>query len=422
MSAVAPAIPRQYQRMFAVMVAAVASVFVLSQIYRYMITLIVPEIARELSLSASEVGTLGATLFFSFAAMQIPAGIIIDRWGPRRAISFMQIFAVAGMAVAAVSESLGTLTLAMMLMGAGSSCNLVSALVVGARWLPADRFAAMTGTLIALGATGHVLSTVPLAIVVDAVGWRHSYAILAVLGAIAGLAAYAAIRNAPPDSSEPPRERETLAASLRGTVHVFRTRGMARLVIMTALGPATFFTMRGLWAGPYFADVQGLAPQTRGTALLVIAVAMIAGNLAYGLLDRRFKSRHKLIGIGAWLLIGAFTLLAIFPAAPLGWALVLFGLLGLFAPYDVILFAHARSMFPHHLVGRAMTTVNLALFVGFASLQFASGHLMQWARAHDFSPAQSFRCVFLFLVAMSVLGFFCYRGIEGARSGDDRLG
>ncbi|MFO0995674.1 MAG: MFS transporter [Alphaproteobacteria bacterium] len=422
MSATASAIPRQYRRMFAVMVAAVASVFVLSQVYRYMITLIVPEIARELSLSASEVGALGATLFFSFAAMQIPAGIIIDRWGPRRAVSFMQVFAVAGMLVASASQSLGTLTLAMVLMGAGSSCNLVSALVIGARWLPGDRFAAMTGTMIALGATGHVLSTVPMAVLVEAVGWRQGYAIVAVLAAVAGIAAYVTVRNAPPDAPQAPRERETLLASLRGTAQVFRTRGMARLVIMTAMGPATFFTMRGLWAGPYFADVQGLAPQARGSALLVVALAMIAGNLSYGFLDRRLNSRRRLVMIGTWLLIGAFALLAAFPEAPLGWALVFFGLLGLFAPYDVILFAHARSMFPHRLAGRAMTTVNLALFVGFSSLQFASGHLMQWAQAHDFTPAQSFRCVFLFLIAVSVVGFACYRGIADARPSDDGSG
>jgi predicted MFS family arabinose efflux permease len=419
LSAAAPAIPPQYRRLFAVMVAALASVFVLSQIYRYMITLIVPEIARELSLSASEVGTLGATMFFSFAAMQIPAGIIIDRWGPRRAISIMQIFAVAGMLVAAASESLGMLTLAMMLLGVGSSCNLVSALVVGGRWLPANRFAAMTGTMIALGATGHVLSTVPLALVVDAVGWRQSYAALAGLAAIAGLAAYATVRNTPPDSSETPRKRETLAASLAGTLQVFRTPGMARLITMTALGPATFFTMRGLWAGPYFADVHGLGPQARGTALLVIAVAMIAGNLSYGLLDRHLNTRRGLVCAGAWLLIGAFALLAAFPDAPLVWAMAMFGLLGLFAPYDVILFAHARSFFPQHLAGRAMTTVNLALFIGFASLQFATGHLMQWAKSQGFGPAQSYRCVFLFLIAVSVIGFLCYRGIEDARPSDD---
>jgi predicted MFS family arabinose efflux permease len=190
---------------------------------------------------------------------------------------------------------------------------------------------------------------------------------------------------------------------------------------MTALGPSTFFVMRGLWAGPYFADVQGLAPQARGTALLVIAVAMIAGNLSYGLLDRRMNTRRGLVRVGAWLLIGAFALLAVFPQAPLVWAMVMFGLIGLFAPYDVILFAHARSMFPHRLAGRAMTTVNLALFIGFSSLQFASGHLMQWTRENDFSPAQSYRCVFLLMIAVSVIGYCCYRGIDDARPTDDRV-
>lgn len=411
-----------FARAFAALVSALATLFVLSQVYRNTNALIAPELALELGLSPAALGGVGAAFFFTFALVQLPAGILIDRWGPRRAIARMQVFAVAGMLVASTAHSAGALTLAMVLMAMGASCNLVGSLVVCGRWLPSDRFATMAGVMIALGGIGHVLATAPLAVVIQALGWRGTYILLAALIAVAGLIVYLVVRDAPPgkEATGQPLQRESLLDGLRGTWEVMRSPDMRHIVVMTALGPATLFTLRALWAGPFFNDVYGLDPQARGNALLFMAMGIIAGNLIYGPLDRRFDTRKGVVTVGAICLAATLLTLALMPSAPLWLAVALVGLIGLFATFDVMLFAHARSLFPHHLSGRAVTTVNLALFIGVGTLQFVSGFVVREAHAHGLSPADAYRIVFGFLAVACLCGLALYRTGKDAPPSQDR--
>lgn len=405
------------------MVAALATLFLLSQIYRNTNALIAPDLALELGLSPAALGGMGAAFFFAFALMQPPAGILIDRWGPRRAIARMQVFAVGGMAVAAVAQSVEALTVAMVLMGMGASCNLMGSLVVCGRWLPSDRFATMAGVMIALGGIGHVLATAPLAVVIQALGWRGIYLLLAGLVAAAGLLVYLVVRDSPPGRETPehtPRGGESLLAGLRGTWEVMRSPDMRHIMVMIALGPATLFTLRALWAGPFFADVYGLDAQGRGNALLFMAGGIILGNLIYGPLDRRFDTRKGVVTGGAICLTATLAALALLPAPSLWLAVLLMALIGVFATFDVALFAHARALFPHHFSGRAVTTVNLGLFSGVAMLQFVSGFLVRDAEAHGLPPADAYRIVFGFLAFTCVSGLALYRTGKDAPPSQDR--
>ncbi len=415
-------VDRNFARAFAALISALATLFVLSQVYRNTNALIAPELAVELGLSPAALGGMGAAFFFTFALMQLPTGILIDRWGPRRAIARSQFFAVAGMVLASASHSISMLTLAMALMAIGAAGNLVGSLVVCGRWLPSDRFATIAGVMIALGGIGHVLATKPLALVIQSLGWRGTYLLLAGLVAIAGLVVYVVVRDAPPGKEEEhdrTRPRESLLGSLRGTWEVLRSPDLRHIMVMTALGPAALFTLRALWAGPFFADVYGLDPEGRGDALFFMAAGIILGNLMYGPLDRRFDTRRGVVTFGAICLAMTLTTLALVPAASLGLAIGLMGLIGVFATFDVVLFAHGRSLFPPHLAGRAVTTVNLALFIGVGLLQFISGFVVREAHAHGLPPADAYRLVFAMLAVSCVSGLLLYRtGKDAPPSGD----
>lgn len=416
-------VDRHFARAFVALISALATLFVLSQIYRNTNALIAPELAIELGLSPAAVGGMGASFFFTFALMQLPIGILIDRWGPRRAIARAQVFAVAGMILASASDSIGVLTLAMVLMAIGASGNLVGSLVIYGRWLPSDRFATIAGVMIALGGIGHVLATKPLALVIQSLGWRGTYLLLAGLVAIAGLVVYVVVRDAPPGREEEhdrSRPRESLLGSLRGTWEVLRSPDLRHIMVMIALGPAALFTLRALWAGPFFADVYGLDPEGRGDALFFMAAGIILGNLMYGPLDRRFDTRKGVVTFGAICLAITLATLALVPTASLGLAIGLMGLIGVFATFDVVLFAHGRSLFPHHLSGRAVTTVNLALFMGVGLLQFASGFVVREAHAHGLAPADAYRLVFGMLALTCLSGLALYRTGKDAPPSQDR--
>jgi len=407
-------------RAFAPALSALAAVFLLSQIYRYATTVVAPEIAREFGLGPGALGGVGAAFFFTFAAMQLPAGILLDRWGPRRVIAAMQIFAVAGLVIAATAPSAAWLTVGMMLLGVGACCNLSGSLVLATRWLPSDRFATLAGGLIAFGGIGHMLSTSPVGYLIESVGWRGGYALLAGLQAMAGLVLYAVVRDAPPGRADLEGQRATsLLESARGIGHVLRTPGMGRLIAAMAMGPPIFFTLRGLWGGPYLSQVHVLDPVERGHVLLVMAAALILGNLVYGPLDRKLDARKPIIVAGGVGLATCFAVFALVMDPPLWAAIVFFAAIGFVSPFDVVIFAHARALVPTRLAGRTITTINFAMFGCVALFQQLSGlGLGALARA-GVDPADAYRVLFAALAVIGFTGAAVYSRVKDARPSED---
>jgi MFS family permease len=408
------AAPAGRLRLFAPVASALAAVFLLSQIYRYLTAVVAPEIANEFGLSPGALGGVGATFFFTFAACQLPVGVALDRWGAQRVIAFMQIFAVAGLVLASQASSAAWLTVAMMLLGLGACSNLSGSLWVATRWLPADRFATMMGLLVAFGGLGHILSTSPIAFVIEALGWRGAYALVAGLQVLGGIGVIVLVRDVPP-WGDPAQARgaSSLLESVRGVWDVVRTPGMTRLFAAMAMGPSIFFVMRGLWAGPYLSEVHALVPTERGHMLLVMSLGLILGNLIYGPMDRRFDTRKRVVMAGAILLTGTYAVFAALPHPELWLTVAIFFALGLVSPYDVAVFAHGRALVPARLAGRTITTLNFALFGGISCLQALSGYLIGALKDSGFDPEAAFRILFACLAALGIIGLAIY-----ARSAD----
>lgn len=156
----------QAWRIYAVLCAG----FVAGQFYRVSNAVIAPELMRSLTISPEAMGVITGMYFLAFAAMQLPAGVLLDRYGPRRTVSGLFLLAVAGSAVFALAEGAGGLALGRGLMGLGCAAGLMGSLVALARWFPAGGFARLSSLLYAIGGAGFLLATTPLAAVSDAVG------------------------------------------------------------------------------------------------------------------------------------------------------------------------------------------------------------------------------------------------------------
>ncbi|BBF93563.1 MFS transporter [Blastochloris tepida] len=377
-----------------VLVATCAGIYVISQFLRGSIGVIAPNLARELSLNAAEIGLLSSLFFLMFAAAQLPLGIALDRFGPRACLLGSVSLAIAGSLLFALAGSFAGLLGARVLMGLGCAALLMAPLAVYARWFPPDRFSTLLGIQMAVGSLGALLATAPLARAAEAFGWRTPFLVVAAITVVSAVVAAVVVRDNPPGKVAP-HNKDSLADSIRGVVHVIRIRDVWRLFLLHTCAYAMYASIQGLWGGPYLTDVYGFELAQRGDMLLLMAVAQICGSFLWGISDRLLDSYRWPTMIGA---IGSALLLLVLPLAgplPQGWLPVWFAAFGLMAAFTPVMMAHGKSLFPPHLVGRGITLLNLANMGGVFVWQAVAGVVVDlYPTANGAYPAAAYHMVF----------------------------
>lgn len=355
------------------LVVALAAMTGLSQFHRASLGVIAPDLTADLALTPAVLGAANGMFFAALLLVQIPVGIALDRAGPRRTVAALTSIAIAGAAFQAFATDGTTLLAARFLIGLGSGASFMAAVVLCARWHSGAAMTLALSRVFALSQMGILLAGAPLAAASGLLGWRGALGASALLTAGCGLLWWRLVRDDPPDSPRVFREPETLKEALLGQLSIWQLPGLARVLSIHLVGYAAAATVLGLWAGPYLADVHGLDATGRGWSLAAMGVAMPAGLLLIGPLERRVGGRRGIVTVAATLAAGTLFSLALWPAAPLGAALALLVLLVLFSAFPVLVVAEGRSLFPDHLVGRGATTVNLAQVLGSALLPMAVG-------------------------------------------------
>jgi predicted MFS family arabinose efflux permease len=396
--------------------AVLTLAYVLSQFFRTALAVVAPEIARDLVLDPARLGILSSAWFWAFAAAQIPIGVALDRWGPRRTVSLLLAWAGLGCALLATARGLDTAVLGQVLIGVGCAPVFMGALVVLARFYDPPQFALLSSTLLAVGSGGGLIGATPLAFMAELMGWRGAFlgmgGVVLATAALVGLVVHDA-----PHGTDPSARHESVAAALRGVLEVLRNRRLWAIVPMSFTGYAVLVTVRGLWAGPYLAEVFALAPVARGNALLLMSVAMILGTMAYGALERRLDRRREPVLAGSAMVVLILLLLGLAPVPSAAMASALLAGLGLFGMTYALLMAQGRRFLADHEIGRGLTFLNGACFTGAALVQAASGVVIDLARAAGTTTAGAYGVLFLFLAALLATALAIY-----SRSPDRRLG
>lgn len=392
------------------MLACMVPLAILSQFYRSANGVIAPNLMADLGLTAEDIGILTGSFFIVFTLLQIPVGVLLDRFGGRNIISAMMVLAVAGSLVFATADGLTGLTVARIMIGIGCAGIMVGSLVICSRWFLPVHYATAMSILFAFSNAGSLVAAGPLAAATSTWGWRGSYLGLAVLAAGFTLLFYLAVRDAPTDHPYHRRTPEKLMVAVVGLREVWSFRDVAYVLPLVSVGYATVITVLGLWGGPYLYDVYGLDEIARGKVLSILALAMIAGTLCYGPLDRRFNSRKALVTAGALATIAALVVLAALPNPSLVLASVLLALFCFFGAYSLVVMAHGLSLFPGRLVGRGVTTLNMGLMGGTAVIQVASGRLIGAVADQAGGSADlPYRWLFLALAVLTLVALAIYR-------------
>jgi predicted MFS family arabinose efflux permease len=411
---------RQAGLMLGVMIALA----IMSQFYRSSNGVIAPELMHELGIDARDIGWSSGAFFVIFALLQIPIGVLFDRYGVRRVLSSMMIFAVIGSCLFAVAQSIGPLVVGRFLIGLGFAGGMVGSLVVLARWHSPSGFTHAMTLLFAMANVGSLLATLPLAAATEWVGWRPTFIVLGIATGIIALLFVVLVRDAPEDGVDRGARPQTLGDSIRGMGEVVHVPGLLNVMPMIAIGYASVVTIVGLWGGPYLHDVYGLDGVARGNLLSAMAIALVLGTLAYGPIQRRVGGFRRVVVAGSIGSAALLLLLGLFSTAPIWITVGLMVAVCFVGAYSVVLMAHGVALIPAELSGRGTTTLNAVLMGGTAILQIASGAVIGLVQDWTGSAAAGYAAFFLLLGALTLgAAAFYHRAPEpdAGRSTDQQV-
>jgi len=378
--------------------------YYLSYLYRTVNAIISPDLVREFGLGPGELGLLTSTYFLTFALFQLPLGILLDRYGPRRVNAGLLMVAGTGAALFGLSDSLGGLIVARALIGFGVSGCLMSSIKVFTLWFPLNRLATLNGWLISCGGLGALSASKPAEELLRISDWHSVFLLLAGLTFVASGAIFLIV---PERAGE--RAPQSLTESLRSVPPILRNANFWKLGLLAICGQGVFMSLQGLWIAPWLKDVVGLSRDEIGSHLLAIALGMIVGATLWGSvadrLSRRGVDMVKVLlgGVGAYLMVLALLALGVTQGTlPLLFSLSVFG------QVLPLIYAIVSREFPLELSGRVTSTLNFLVFFSAFSVQWGTGLIINlWpAQAGSYATAgyaTAFGACFVLVFAPFVL-------------------
>lgn len=372
--------------------APLAFAFLASYFHRTATGVVADNLMREFSIGrATELGGLAAVYFYTYAVMQIPAGILADFWGPRRTVSIGLLAAAAGAGLFGWTDSIAGLYVGRFVSSFGVSLIYVNIVKIHAEWFRTREFGTMTGLVVVAGTLGIVLSATPLAYAVNLFGWRGSFYLIAVYSLVVAALCWLLVRDKPAEAGLPSiaevESREGLAsaaaqmecsgilASLKTTMGNPYTWWP---FLMSATVYGVYMTFIGLWGVPYFMQVYGMSRIDAANLILVMALGAMAGGLLVGILSDRIGLRRApalwavMSFLAAWLLLTVWN-----GGKPPEWALYpLCFTIGLGVSGVNLNVACGKEVNPPQVTGVVAGIVNCGSFVGAALLQPAFGYVL----------------------------------------------
>ena len=365
-----------------------------SYLLRNVNAVIAPELTRDLHIDPARLGLLTSTYLLAFGAFQLPLGVLLDRYGPRRVEVALLLVAATGCLLFAVGGNLAELAAARALIGLGVSACLMASFKAFALWFPADRLASLNAAIMAAGGLGALTATVPLGLALPSLGWRGLFVAIAVLGVLAAL-----LIAASPDKAETHR-RERLTEQLRGLGEILASRAYWRFAPQTALVSGGFMAVQGLWAVPWLMNFNGYSRDAAAFHLLLTGAAMLTGFVFLAALVDRLKRRGlspERLFVGG---LGGGLAVSLLIVADLGPSTVLWFAMGLVFSVSNLAYALLSTRFPSHLAGRSNTALNLAAFAGAFAIQWAFGGAVEALGGAGLDSREAYRWSFAALLLL----------------------
>lgn len=340
-----------------------------------------PTLAAEFGLSAGGLGLLSSVYFLSFAACQLPVGVAMDRFGPRRVNAALLLVAAAGGAWFAHADSAAGAIAARALVGVGVSVALMSSLTAFVLWYPADRLSTMNAVAFSVGMVGAMTVTVPLELLLRVWTWREAF--MLIVGA--NLAVSLLLWLWVPERRAQPRS-ESVSQQIIALKELLGDPAFLRLAVCLGASQCAAVALQTLWIATWLRDVAGYTPAEVARGLLAVNAAMIVGYLAFGraadLLQRRGRSELPLLAGGVAASSACLALLIAGLKSLFLWCAFVAGATAVVLGYSIV-----SRRYPKAMAGRANTAINVFGFAGMFTGQWGIGLVLDlWPQsAHGYA-------------------------------------
>jgi len=377
--------------------------YFVSTLIRAITATLSPVFSTELGLSAGDLGLLAGGYFLGFAAMQLPNGYFLDKYGPKKVILFFLTIAFLSIIAFSKSENFFSLLLSRILIGVGVSVCLMAPLTGYRRWLPVDQQQRANAWMLMTGALGMLASTLPVQLLLPEIGWRNIFLILAgliftTIILITFIIPYWA-------KTETPIEDQGFSSYKIIWTHPY----------FLSLLPLGFFNYGGLqalqtlWAGPWMTNVSGFSPMQAATNLFWVNFSMLITFFIWGFIYPYFHKRG----------ISSDTIMVrCVPISFLALGFIIYSgtnvngfhfALFLIGSVFVSLAQPAVGMaFPNAIAGKALSSYNLILFLGTFVVQWVIGILIDLFKSYGFDTLQSYQAAFSVFAVCCILSYFYF--------------
>jgi MFS family permease len=373
--------------------------YYLSYFFRTINASVSPALASEFGLDAAQTGLLASIYFLVFAGAQIPIGMLLDRFGPRRVQAVLLVMAVGGAALFGTADGFAELLVGRAMIGLGVAGSLMAGLKAIVTWFPRERIALVNGYMIMLGSLGAITATAPTDWLLDWVGWRGLFEVLTVVTVtVAGLIYFVV-----PESE---LNSEKAASSQPLTLwSVYSDPRFLRIAPLSAICIGSSWALQSLWAAPWLADVEGLDRQSQMIQLSIMAIgislaALMLGAVADWLRRRGIRTEVLLAAVAALFVMAELALVLRAPVP----SLIPWSVVSVVGAATVLSYAMIADYFPKELAARANGALNLLHFGWAFVVQYGTGLVVgQWPAQDGHYPTVAYQVAFGLSTAVQVV-------------------
>lgn len=358
-----------------------AALYLIAFYQRVAPAVITQELERDFGLSAAALGNLSAFYFYGYVAVQIPTGLLADRWGPRRLLTSGALLTALGTVLFALAPSVAWANAGRLAIGAAAGVAFVSMLKLASHWMPSRRFAFASGVAIFIGVLGATVAGAPMRIAVDAFGWRAVMVASAVATAVVAVAIWTLVRDDPAErgyasfypAAARPVESTPMLADLR---EVLSYRNTWLLLVIPGACSGIILTFAGLWGVPFLVSQYGFSVREAALVASAMLLAWSASSMAYGPMSERMGRRKPVYVGGLVVALALWSIVVFVPALPRPALIALLLAVSAAVGVFIVNFAFAKESVPARLGGTASGIANMGVMLGGMLMQPLVGFML----------------------------------------------